>query len=64
MANLDGLTSQVQELIHFLTDQPSNDTYSNNDQTLEHEQQLMYDQSNVDFGTGEEDEVENQAVFF
>ena len=63
MANLDVLTSQVHELIHFLTDQPRNDPNSNNDQTLEHELQLMYDQSIVDSGTGEEDEVENQARF-
>ena len=63
MANLDGLTSQVQDLIRFLTDQPSNDPNDNNDQTLEQEQQLMYDQSTVDSETGEEDEVENQAGF-
>ena len=63
MANLDVLSSQVHELIYFLTDQPSNDPNSNNDQTLEHELQLMYDQSIVDSGTGEEDEVENQARF-
>ena len=57
MAHLDGLTSQVQDLIRFLTDQPSNDPNANNDQTLEQEQQLMYDQSTVDSETGEEDEV-------